>query len=206
MRRIITTTFVTLDGVMQAPGGPGEDEAGGFAYGGWAAGAGVWDDVMGSTMDAIMGQPFELLLGRRTYDIFAAYWPTATVDQEVAVPFNRTIKHVVSREPIELAWHNSELITGDVVPQLEHLKAQAGPDLWVHGSGNLIQTLLAHDLIDRMLLWTFPVTVGSGKRLFAEGAQPRSFRLTDWKVSTTGVMIATYEPAGQLEVGTSAGA
>lgn len=198
MRRIITTTFVTLDGVMQAPGGPEEDESGGFAYGGWTAGAGLWDDVMGSIMDEIMGQPFELLLGRRTYDIFARYWPTATVDQEVAVPFNRTIKHVVSSEPIELAWHNSELITGDVVDQIKQLKEQAGPDLWVHGSGKLIQTLLAHDLIDRMLVWTFPVTVGSGKRLFAEGTQPRGFRLTDSKVSTTGVIIATYEPAGQL--------
>jgi dihydrofolate reductase len=202
MRRIITTTFVTLDGVMQAPGGPEEDESGGFAYGGWTAGVGLWDDVMSSTMDGIMSQPFELLLGRRTYDIFAAYWPTATVDQEVAVPFNRTIKHVVSRESIELTWQNSELITGDVVPQLKRLKEQTGPDLWVHGSGGLIQTLLAHDLIDRMLLWTFPVTVGSGKRLFAEGTRPRSLRLTDSRISTTGVIIATYEPAGHLKVGT----
>ena len=205
MRKIITTTFATLDGVMQAPGGPEEDESGGFAYGGWAAGADLWDDMMGSTMDGIMGRPFELLLGRRTYDIFAAYWPTATVDQEVAVPFNRTIKHVVSREPIELTWHNSELMTGDVVPQIEQLKAQVGPDLWVHGSGNLIQTLLSHDLIDRMLLWTFPVMVGSGRRLFAEGTQPRNLRLMDSRISTTGVIIATYEPAGQLQVGTIGG-
>lgn len=202
MRKIITTTFVTLDGVMQAPGGPGEDTSGGFAYGGWTAGGGFWDDVVSKTMSGIMGQPFELLLGRRTYDIFAAYWPTAAVDQEVAVPFNRTVKHVVSREPIELPWQNSKLITGDVVPQIEQLKEQSGPDLWVHGSGNLIQTLLANDLIDRMLIWTFPVTVGGGKRLFAEGTQPRSLRLTDSKISTTGVIIATYEPAGELRVGT----
>ncbi len=202
MRRIITTTFVTLDGVMQAPGGPEEDPSGGFAYGGWTAGIDFWDDVAASTMDRIMGQPFELLLGRRTYEIFASYWPTATSDQEVAVPFNRTVKHVVSRQPIELTWHNSNLITGDVVPQLRQLKEQEGPDLWVHGSGNLIQTLLAHDLIDRMLVWTFPVTVGQGKRLFAEGTQPRSLRLADTEVSTTGVIIATYEPAGELRVGT----
>lgn len=202
MRKIITTTFMTLDGVMQAPGGPDEDESGGFAYGGWVAGVGPWDEVMSSTMDAIMGQPFELLLGRRTYDIFAAYWPTATVDQEVAVPFNRTVKHVVSREPIKLTWNNSRLVTGDVVSQLEELKSQNGPDLWVHGSGALIQTLLAHDLIDEMHVWTFPVTVGSGRRLFAEGTRPRSFRLTDSKVSTSGVIIATYEAAGQLHVGT----
>lgn len=202
MRRIITTTFLTLDGVMQAPGGPEEDESGGFAYGGWTAGADLWDDMMGGIMDDIMRQPFELLLGRRTYDIFASYWPTATVDQEVAVPFNRTVKHVVSHEPIELSWQNSELITGDVVPQIEQLKRQDGPDLWVHGSGNLIQTLLAHDLIDRMLLWTFPVSVGSGRRLFAEGTQPREFHLVDSKVSTSGVIVATYEPEGQLTVGT----
>lgn len=202
MRKIITTTFVSLDGVMQAPGGPEEDRSGGFAYGGWTAGADFWDEMAGSTMGGIMEQPFELLLGRRTYDIFAAYWPTATVDQDVAVPFNRTIKHVVSRAPLDLTWHNSRLITGDVVPQLRALKEQEGPDLWVHGSGNLIQTLLANDLIDRMLLWTFPVTVGSGRRLFAEGTQPRSMRLVESKVSTTGVIIATYEPVGRLEVGT----
>lgn len=202
MRRIITTTFVTLDGVMQAPGGPKEDVSGDFAYGGWTAGSDYWDEMMSSTMDGIMSEPFELLLGRRTYDIFASYWPTATVDQEVAVPFNRTIKHVVSRTRIELTWQNSYLITGDVVPQIEQLKEQQGPDLWVHGSGNLIQTLLANDLIDRMLVWTFPVTVGSGKRLFAEGTRPRSFRLTDSRVSTTGVTLTTYEPVGQLKVGT----
>jgi dihydrofolate reductase len=206
MRRIITTTFVTLDGVMQAPGGPEEDPSGGFAYGGWTAGVDFWDEVAGSTMGGIMGQPFELLLGRRTYDIFASYWPTATVDQGVAVPFNRTTKYVVSREPIELTWQNSKLISGDVVPQLRQLKENEGPDLWVHGSGNLIQTLLAHDLIDRMLVWTFPVTVGTGRRLFADGTRPRSLRLIDSQFSTTGVIIATYEPAGDLQVGTIGGA
>lgn len=205
MRAINTTTFVTLDGVMQAPGGPTEDESGDFRHGGWTAGAGSWDDTMSNTMDGILSQPFELLLGRRTYDIFASYWPTATVDLEVAVPFNSSVKHVVSRQPIELTWQNSRLITGDVVPQLEQLKAQEGPDLWVHGSGNLIQTLLVHDLIDRMIVWTFPATVGSGKRLFAEGTQPRGYKLTDSIVSTTGVVIATYEPAGQLQVGTMGG-
>jgi dihydrofolate reductase len=156
MRRIVTTTFVSLDGVMQAPGGPEEDRSGGFPYGGWTAGVDYWDEVAGATMSAIMRQPFELLLGRRTYDIFASYWPTATTDQEVAVPFNATVKYVVSRNAPELTWQNSKLITGDVVPQLQRLKDGDGPDLWVHGSGNLIQTLLSHDLIDRMLVWTFP--------------------------------------------------
>ena len=205
MRKIITTTFVTLDGVMQAPGGPEEDESGGFAYGGWTAGVDYWDDVASNVMNDIMGHPFELLLGRRTYEIFASYWPTATTDQEGAAPFNATVKHVVSHEPFELTWHNSELITGDAVGTIRALKDVDGPDLWVHGSGNLIQTLLANDLVDRMLVWTFPVTVGSGKRLFADGTKPRSFRLVDSKVSATGVIIATYEPAGPLKVGTAGG-
>lgn len=201
MRRIVTTTFVSLDGVMQAPGGPEEDRSGGFAYGGWTAGVDYWDEVASATMGAIMRQPFELLLGRRTYDIFAAYWPTATEDLDVAVPFNETVKHVVSHQDLELGWHNSKLITGDVVSQIRHLKSIDGLDLWVHGSGDLIQTLLAHDLIDRMLVWTFPVTVGSGRRLFAEGTLPRTLRLVESQVTTTGVIIATYEPAGELRVG-----
>jgi dihydrofolate reductase len=206
MRRIVTTTFVTLDGVMQAPGGPEEDPSDGFAFGGWTAGIDFWDEVAGEAMGGVMGQPFELLLGRRTYDIFASYWPNATVDQDVAIPFNRTVKHVVSHHTIELAWQNSRLVTGDVVPQLRALKAQGGPDLWVHGSGDLVQTLLANDLIDRMLVWTFPVTTGTGKRLFAEGTEPRNWRLADCKFTTTGVIIASYEPAGQLLVGTIGGA
>lgn len=202
MRKIITTTFITLDGVMQAPGGPEEDTSQGFRYGGWTAAPGLWDDMMGGIMNDFMSRPFELLLGRRTYDIFASYWPTAQVEQEVAVPFNRTVKHVVSHEPIDLTWQNSRLITGDVVTQIRQLKEQSGPDLWVHGSGGLIQTLLANDLIDTMHLWTFPVTVGGGKRLFGEGTQPRTMRLIDSKTSTSGVLIAEYEFAGPLEVGT----
>lgn len=202
MRRIITTTFVSLDGVMQAPGGPEEDRSDGFAYGGWTAGADFWDETASGAMNAIMSQPFELLLGRRTYDIFASYWPTATVDLEVANPFNATAKYVVSHQQLELAWHNSTLITGDVVARIQHLKSMDAPDLWVHGSGDLIQTLLAHDLIDRMLVWTFPVTVGTGRRLFARGTQPRSLRLVESQVTASGVIIATYEPAGALHVGT----
>lgn len=202
MRKIITTTFVTLDGVMQAPGGPEEDTEGGFAQGGWSFN--YWDAMMGSIMNGFMKIPFELLLGRRTYDIFAAYWPTAKTELEVGEPFNRTKKYVVSRTPRELSWNNSELVTGDVVPQLRKLKEQIGPDLWIHGSGNLIQTLLANELIDRMHVWTFPVTVGRGKRLFAEGARPGNWKLTDSKTSTTGVIIATYEPAGPLKLGSFA--
>ncbi len=200
MRNLITTTFVTLDGVMQAPGKPTEDTSGGFAYGGWSAN--YWDDKMGSVMNGFMSIPFELLLGKFTYDIFAAYWPTATDAQEVAMPFNATKKYVVSEKPFEPTWHNSVCITGDVVAQIKTLKEMDGPDLWVHGSGNLIQTLLKHHLIDRMHVWTFPVTVGPGKRLFAEGTQPDGFKLVSCTPSTTGVIIATYEPAGALETGT----
>ena len=204
MRKIITTTFVTLDGVMQAPGGPEEDKEGGFKYGGWSANN-YWDEMMGDTMSKIMRLPFELLLGKRTYDIFAGYWPHVKSDPIVAKPFNSTRKYVVSDKPAELSWQNSSLITGDVVAQIKRLKEEDGPDLWVHGSGNLIQTLLKHNLIDQMLLWIFPVTVGNtGKRLFAEGTQAAGFKLTDSKVSATGVIIATYERTEPLKTGSFA--
>ena len=155
-------------------------------------------------MTGFMNLPFELLLGKTTYDIFAAYWPKAEKDGEIAKPFNSTKKYVVSEKPFELSWNNSVLITGDVVAEIKKLKEQEGPDLWVHGSGKLIQTLLANKLIDRMHIWICPVTVGPGKRLFAEGTQPESFKLVDSKVTGTGVIIATYEPAGPLKTGSFA--
>src|SRR5258708_30099325 len=200
MRKIITTTFVTLDGVMQAPGGPKEDTSGGFTQGGWSAH--YWDEIMGEIMTAFMGLPFELLLGKRTYDICAAFWPNTDQDQVVANPFNAQKKYVASHSPAELSWKNSTLVTGDVPAEIGKLKAMDGPDLWVHGSGNLIQTLLKNKLIDRMHIWTFPVTVGGGKRLFAEGTLPEGLTLVESKVSRTGVIIATYEPAGPLKTGT----
>jgi dihydrofolate reductase len=200
MRKIITTTFVTLDGVMQAPGGREEDQEDGFNYGGWQAH--YSDETIGEAISAFMALPFELLLGKRTYDIFASYWPHAKQDSEVAKPFNSTRKYVVSHQPAELPWHNSTLITGDVVAEIKKLKEQDDPDLWVWGSGNFIQTLLAHDLIDTMHIWTYPVTTGPGKRLFADGAQPRGWKLTDAKISPAGVVLATYEPAGPLVTGT----
>lgn len=199
MRKIITTTFVSLDGVMQAPGGPDEDRDGGFNHGGWMFG--YWDDAGGSTMDGFMRQPFELLLGRRTYDIFAAYWPTAKTDEAVAKPFNSTKKYVVSHNSPQLFWHNSTLVTGDVVGEIRKLKQMDAPDLWVHGSGKLVQTLLANGLIDVMHLWILPVTLGPGKRLFAEGTRPEGFKLTASKVTTSGVIIASYEPAGAIKPG-----
>jgi dihydrofolate reductase len=200
MRKIITTTFVTLDGVMQAPGGPEEDKTGGFAYGGWQI-TFPSDQMMDSKLSEIMNAPFELLLGKFTYDIFASYWPNAKTDHEVAVPFNKTKKYVVSHESFEPSWNNSACITGDVVAQLKKLKQEDGPDLWVWGSGNLIQTLLKHHLIDRMHLWIYPITIGTGKRLFAEGTQAAGLKLVEGKISTTGVIVATYEPAGELVTG-----
>ena len=185
---------------MQAPGGPDEDRTGGFVYGGWVFN--YWDELMGKTMDHFMSLPFELLLGRKTYDIFAAYWPTADQDSNVAKPFNTTKKYVVSNNPsLKLPWQNSSLVTGNVAEEIKKMKNKDGPDLWVHGSGQLIQTLLVNNLVDRMHLWIFPVTVGKGKRLFGDGIQAQGFRLVDSKVAKTGVIIATYEPAGPLETG-----
>jgi len=199
MRKIITTTFVTLDGVVQAPGGPTEDTSGGFAYGGWSVN--YWDEIMGAVMKGFMSISFELLLGKNTYEIFAAYWPHTKEDAVVADLFNATKKYVVSEKYFEPSWQNSTCITGDVAKEIKKLKAEDGPDLWVHGSGNLIQTLLKYHLIDRMYLWIFPVTVGGGKRLFAEGTQAEGFKLIESKFSTTGVIIATYESTGALKTG-----
>lgn len=198
MRKIITTTFVTLDGVMQAPGGREEDMSGGFAYGGWQRSF-PEDKVLTSILNGFFAIPFELLLGRFTYDIFAAYWPTATTDLQVANPFNSNKKYVVSHESFEPSWNNTTCVSGDVVSQIKKLKEQDGPDLWVWGSGNLIQTLLKHNLVDRMHLWTYPLTIGTGKKLFAEGTQPTMFKLVDSKVGKTGMIFTTYEPTGALK-------
>lgn len=200
MRKIITTTFITLDGVMQAPGGPKEDTSGGFKYGGWQLSF-PHDEKLDLILSEFFNIPFELLLGKITYDIFAEYWPTAKTDNEVAVPFNNTKKYVVSHESFEPSWNNSFCITGDIVTQIKKLKEENGPDLWVWGSGNLIQTLLEHNLVDRMHLWIHPITIGTGKRLFAEGTQPGNFKLVDSKIGTNGVIFATYEPTGPLKVG-----
>lgn len=200
MRKIITTTFITLDGIMQAPGGPEEDTSSGFKYGGWQAGVDM-DEMMASTLSAIMRAPFELLLGKKTYEIFASYWPHAKTDQEVALPFNSTKKYVVTHTSFEPTWNNSICVTGNIVEQLEKLKQEDGPNLWVWGSGNLIQTLLEHSLIDQMQLWIYPVTIGSGKRLFADGTKPAKFNLTESKISTSGVILATYEPGGDFKTG-----
>jgi dihydrofolate reductase len=198
MRDLIVQTFLTLDGVMQAPGGPGEDDEGGFALGGWSVK--FWDDVIGDYMAEVTGSAFAMVLGRRTYDIMAAYWPTAPEEAGGEV-FNDATKYVASRGRPSLEWSNSVLIEGDAADGIAKLKQEDGPELQVHGSANLIQTLLSNDLVDRYRLMVFPAVIGSGKRLFAEGTLPGALKLVDSRVSTTGVTIATYEPAGDLVPG-----
>ena len=201
MRKLIVSTFLTLDGVMQAPGGPGEDDSGGFAHGGWSVN--YWDDQMGQVMGEAMSVPFDLVLGRKTYDIFAAHWPNAT-DESGAKPLNDATKYVASRNRPTLDWANSVLIEGDVAAGIAAIKSGEGAELQVHGSGDLIQTLLRHGLVDQYRLWVFPIVIGSGKRLFAEGTVPSGLKLVDSKVSTTGVVIGTYEPAGEIVTGSFA--
>jgi dihydrofolate reductase len=198
MRKLIVTTFLTLDGVMQAPGGPGEDDSGGFAHGGWSVP--FWDERMAAFMGEAMGGPFDLLLGRATYDIFASYWPNAP-EEAGAKPLNDATKYVASRSRADLAWGPSVLLEPDVGDAITSLKQQDGPELQVHGSANLIQTLLRHGLVDEYRLWVFPLVLGSGKRLFADGTIPATLRLVDTTISTTGVVIGTYAPAGEVVTG-----
>ena len=201
MRKLIVSTFLTLDGVMQAPGGPGEDDSDGFGLGGWSVN--YWDEQMGQVMGEAMSAPFDLVLGRKTYDIFAAYWPHAP-EEAGAKPLNEATKYVASRGHPTLDWRESILIEGDAADGIAALKKEQGPELQVHGSGNLIQTLLRHGLVDQYRLWVFPLVLGSGKRLFADGAVPAALKLVESTVSTTGVVMATYEPAGEVLTGTFA--
>src|SRR5687767_6153443 len=198
MRELIVSTFLTLDGVMQAPGGPGEDDSGGFAHGGWSVN--YWDDLMAQVMDEATSRPFAMVLGRKTYDIMAAYWPHAS-EETGAKTWNEATKYVASRSRPTLEWSRSVLIEGDAADGLAALKKEDGPELQVHGSANLIQTLMRHNLVDRYRLWVFPVVVGSGKRLFSDGTIPSALKLVDSKLSTTGVHIGTYEPAGEIVTG-----
>src|SRR5258708_19318375 len=188
MRKIIAVTFITLDGVIQAPGGPEEDTSGGFTYGGWTAP--YFDDFSGKAMAEQMKQPFSLLLGRKTFEIFASYWP----QHEDPLPgVNDGPKYVVSKSLKKHDWNNTVLINNNVVEEIKKLKQQKGPDLQVYGSGNLIQTLLKNDLIDELWLKTFPITLGKGKRLFGEGTIPAAFKLIESKISPSGVIFANYK-------------
>lgn len=183
---------------MQAPGGPEEDTEGGFRYGGWTAP--LSDDFLGNVMSNQMGHDYDLLLGRKTFDIFAGYWPN------IAGPFadglNNANKHVATRSPLKTDWKNSHRIEGDVVEGVRKLKAGNGPELQVHGSGNFIQTLLTHDLVDEFWLKIYPVTLGQGKRLFVDGAIPAAFELTECKPSPMGVIVASYRRNGDVKTGT----
>ena len=201
MRKLIVSTFLTLDGVMQAPGGPEEDDSSSFALGGWSVN--YWDEKMGQVMGEAMSVPFDLLLGRKTYDLFAAYWPHAS-EEDGAKPLNDATKYVASRGHPALDWSESILIEGDAAEGIAALKGSDGPELQVHGSGDLVQTLMRHDLVDEYRLWVFPLVVGPGKRLFDEGTIPAALKLVDSTVSTTGVVIGTYEPAGEIVTGTFA--
>lgn len=203
MRKLVVLTFLTLDGVMQAPGGPEEDPSSDFKYGGW--GVPHFDDFLGEVMADQMGHPFELLLGRKTYEIFATYWPHQDEGTNpVALALNSARKYVASHSRLTLEWRNSTLLQGDVIEEIRKLKAATGPELQVHGSGNLIQSLLQHDLVDELWLKIFPITLGPGKRLFSEGTLPSAFVLRDSKTSPKGVIVASYERAGDVETGSFA--
>jgi dihydrofolate reductase len=195
MRTLIVNAFVSLDGVMQAPGGPDEDPTGGFVHGGWAVN--YWDDEMMGRMSA--AEPYDLLLGRGTYEIFAAHWPYD--EGPIADRLNSIRKHVASTTLDRVDWSNSTLIDGDVAGYVAALKRDDGPEIQVHGSPGLIQTLLAHDLIDELRTWIFPLLLGSGKRLFGDGTVPAALELVDSTVSKTGVTINTYRRAGDVETG-----
>jgi dihydrofolate reductase len=201
MRKVIVLSFISLDGVMQAPGGPEEDVDGAFSHGGWVVG--YWDAVLDEVMGAQMGRPFDLLLGRRTYDIFAAAWPII----DAASPINSCVKYVATSRPLPPetdVWKNSVRLEGNVAASVAELKKGDGPELQVHGSGGLIQTLLAADLVDELWLKIFPVTLGNGKRLFADGTMAAGWELIDSKTSANGVVIASFRRAGDIKTGSFA--
>jgi dihydrofolate reductase len=212
MRKIVAGAFISLDGVMQAPGGPDEDPTGGFEHGGWTAT--YWDDVINQAMSEGFSQPFDLLLGRKTYDIFAAHWPYVETDPkasasdevntQIATLFNNLTKYVATHHPDTLTWQNSQALGKDVVASVRALKQGDGPTLVTQGSTELLQILLAHDLVDELRLLTYPVVLGKGKRLFGEGAIPKAFKLAKSAVSPSGVFIATYERAGEVRTGSFA--
>jgi dihydrofolate reductase len=203
VRKLNVLSFITLDGVMQAPGGPEEDPAGGFRHGGWVAG--YFDDFLGKVMEKQMSKTFDLLLGRNTYEIFAAHWPNVDTNEDpIAAGINNAKKYVASKTLTKLDWSNSELIKGDVGKEVKKLKDQDGPEIQVHGSGNLIQTLLKHDLVDELWLKIFPITLGAGKRLFAEGTIPAGYKLLESEISPSGVIVAKYGRAGEVKTGSFA--
>jgi dihydrofolate reductase len=200
MRELVVHAFLTLDGVMQAPGGPEEDPGGGFDHGGWSVG--YWDEEIEGAMGEVMSEPFDLVLGRKTYEIFAAHWPHT--DDPGAELLNRATKHVASTTRKELEWDNSKLIEGVVPEAVRALKQEDGPELQVHGSANLIQTLLPHGLIDEFRLKIYPLVLGEGKRLFGGGTVPAGLELASSQVSSSGVIMATYRSGAEIMYGSFA--
>jgi len=193
MRKVIVLNFVSLDGVIQSPGGPEEDISGGFAYGGWVAP--YDDDVLGTVMHRQMNMPFDLLLGRKTFEIWAPYWPKHA---DIWPGAMTATKYVASNTMTSSQWQPSVFFGGDIAEKVSHIKQQPGPDLHVYGSAHLVQTLLKHDVVDAFWLKIFPLTLGGGKRLFAEGTIPAAFKLTESTVSSTGVILVNYERAGAI--------
>ena len=201
MRKLVGAVFQSLDGVMQAPGGPTEDWTGGFEFGGWLPP--FFDEKGGEVITALFSRPFDLLLGRKTYEIFAAYWPYVGADDPIGAPFDRAAKYVVTRGDDPLEWQNSHRV--DSIEGVAAVKASDGPDLIIQGSSTLYPQLLAAGLIDRLLVMTFPVVLGQGKRLFGSGTPSFTLKLVEQELSGTGVVIATYEPAGEVQTGTFEG-
>lgn len=199
MRKLIDSCYITLDGVMQALGGPEEDRSGGFKYGGWVTP--FYDEFLIKVLDEETRDPFDLLLGRKTFEIFAAYWPHHA-DEVPGAGINKATKYVVSRSLTAHEWDKSVFLNGDVVEEVRKIKQQDGPDIQIFGSGELIQTLLKHDLIDEFWLKIVPITLGTGKRLFADGTIPAAFKVTKSQVSPTGVMVATLVRSGEVQTGT----
>jgi dihydrofolate reductase len=200
MRRIVVSAFVSLDGVMQAPGGPEEDTSGGFTLGGWTFPH--FTPETGAVMGEIFGPPFDLLLGRKTYDIFASYWPHVTDPNDPIGPlFNRVTKYVASRSHPTLTWQNSRLLEGDVVAALNKLKSGDGPDLLIQGSSNFLQTLWKNGLVDECWVLTFPLVLGKGKKLFEDGAAPMGLKLIKSHIYSNGVIVAKYVPDGAVRTG-----
>jgi dihydrofolate reductase len=197
MRKIIAITQLTLDGVMQAPGGPEEDPTRGFTHGGWAMP--FVDDAVSQALDETIADEFDMLLGRRTYEIFAAYWPNQ--GGKIAKAFNKATKYVVTRTLDHLDWKTSQRIGGDVVDEIRRLKASRGPALHIWGSSELLQTLIAAELVDEYRMWIAPVVLGKGKRLFENGVPPRAFSLVATRHTRSGVLLNTYRPAGPLPTG-----
>lgn len=203
MRKVIVGAFVSMDGVMQAPGGPQEDPAGGFRYGGWLVP--YFDESLGVKIGEIFARPFDLLLGRKTYDIFAAHWPYVGPEEPLGALFDQIEKYVATRNSnFKPDWQNSRVLGADVVAAIRKLKEEEGPDLLTQGSTDFLQTLHAHDLVDEMYIMIFPLVLGKGKRLFAEGAAPAAFELLSTQASDSGVIVNHYVRAGDIETGSFA--